>query len=549
MAYRVDGKIACQFSWGAVNYDVKKVIVLDAMHPTSGASDERYAANKIYYIPAGVTPASFNDLQQYRIWHRYWESQKTLLAQNQDVCIEFVPSHDIQLTASTPIAIFTDSTTSDEDANFAIFHESGLVVAKTTGDTIDPNVSELYGLSGEKRSLSVTGVTLKAGFKYYIQYTNKTSQKNSTFQPAYFQGETGNYKVFVHDSVQNKNVANINSAVSYIGSLNDVNALAEASEGSLFLWTAASADNLQNNYIYIRSSTATSNYEGVLGTTNQELSIDDKDTILDMDSGHYFIWIGNGYSEGSVIKMHSRYVMQRASALDPSLYAGKKDSLGALLEEVDLYEYAIYTGPNIYGTDINILNGRVYRKKKAVSVDDSITLSGSSPSYDCACLVDASYATPDNKHIAINGSLYYEDRTGYVYQLKSQYIADVNKSGDTVQGYDATTITSAIADHLYYVSSGGQCPLISNWLNAGLYLWNGSSFTELNQSNYKSYFNIDDVASAIEEIAIGDGLTEVGNYSVLYSTSFNADYQSDGLRTTSLSTDKKFYLSINGQEV
>ena len=294
MAYKVDGKIACQFSWGAVNYDVKKVIVLDAMHPTSGASDERYAANKIYYIPAGVTPASFNDLQQYRIWHRYWESQKTLLAQNQDVCIEFVPSEDIQLTASTPIAIFTDSSTSDEDANFAIFHESGLVVAKTTGDTIDPNVSELYGLSGEKRSLSVTGVTLKAGFKYYIQYTNKTSQKNSTFQPAYFQGETGNYKVFVHDSVQNKNVANINSAVSYIGSLNDVNTLAEASEGSLFLWTASSADNLQNNYLYIRSSTATSNYEGVLGTTNQELSIDDKDTILDMDSGHYFIWIANG---------------------------------------------------------------------------------------------------------------------------------------------------------------------------------------------------------------------------------------------------------------
>ena len=235
--------------------------------------------------------------------------------------------------------------------------------------------------------------------------------------------------------------------------------------------------------------------------------------------------------------------------MDPSLYAGKKDSLGVLLDEVDLHEYAIYTGPNIYGTDINILNGRVYRKKQAVSVDDSITLSGSNPSYDCACLVDASYASPNNKHIAINGSLYYEDRTGYVYQLKSQYIADVNKSGDTVQGYDATTITSAIADHLYYVSSGGQCPLISTWLNSGLYLWNGSSFTELNQSNYKSYFNIDDVASAIEEIGIGDGLTEVGNYSVLYSTSFNADYQSDGLRNASLSTDKKFYLSINGQEV
>ena len=160
MAYKVDGKIACQFSWGAVNYDVKKVIVLDAMHPTSGASDERYAANKIYYIPAGVTPASFNDLQQYRIWHRYWESPivRQLVAGDKNVAIEYTPVANIIISG---IEIFTSQDSSNTNGRVKIIHESGLYVGSVNGDAKDGS-TELYGLTGWKRYVNNAGIQLYA---------------------------------------------------------------------------------------------------------------------------------------------------------------------------------------------------------------------------------------------------------------------------------------------------------------------------------------------------------------------------------------------------
>lgn len=545
MAYRVDGKIACQFSWGAVNYDVKKVIVLDAMHPTSGASDERYAANKIYYIPAGVTPASFNDLQQYRIWHRYWESQKTLLAQNQDVCIEFVPSQDIQLTASTPIAIFTDSSTSDEDANFAIFHESGLVVAKTTGDTIDPNVSELYGLSGEKRSLSVTGVTLKSGFKYYIQYTNKNGYKNSTFQPAYFQGETGNYLAWVHDSVQQKSVANINSVEHYLGVVSDASTWLSADEDDLII-SQIGQGGLSNSDAYIRNDSY--NSASVIGVSGQSLPIAEKDKLLSLNANDVFMYIGTDYVEQSTKILEQYQIYTKNSTLDSSKYKGIKTTAKGILDGLNTGDYCLYNGSNV---QYIIEAGHIYQKTGNIRIDDDIdltTLSG-----DLAkimAIANKSASSTPYKNIAIEkGSITNTDYTGYVFTLKSGYYRDF---GQNDAGYTCATVPT-VDKTIYYIIDQGQLPG-GGWCWAeGLWFYDSGTWTFVaqdgNVSSLSNYFDMVTFASAIQEIYINGSVTSTATLSDLVKTHFNSSYISNDLKSQTLQTDKKFYLSINGQEV
>lgn len=539
MPYRVDGKIACQFPWGAVNYDVKKVIVLDALHPTSGASDERYAANKIYYIPAGVTPASFNDLQQYRIWHRYWETQKTLLAQNQDVCIEFVPSQDIQLTASTPIAIFTDSTTSDEDANFAIIHESGLVVAKTTGDTIDPNVSELYGLAGEKRSLSVSGVTLKAGYKYYIQYTNKTGQKTSTFKPAYFQDETGNYLAWVHDSVQEKSVANINSLNDYLGVVTDASDWLAASEDD-FMISMIGQGGLNNTYAYVRNGVA--NGAEVIGQDMQTLPATEKDKFLNLANGDSFMYIGNNYTESSVNVFQNQMIYTKNNTLDSTKYKGIKRTAKGILDELDLYDYCLYNGSSVSQI---VTQNRVYKKINSINISSDIDLTLYSTNTEMLFnIIRLSSSVSPYGNVAIkDGYMYYGDKTGYVYKLKSNYTVDL---GPNNQGYSGSSAPH-VTDCIYYLNDNS-----ATW-QAGMWMWGGSSWVLVgcndSSGTLEDFFDITTFAEAVQEVNLSGTADLVGQLSDLVKTSFNGTYISNSVREQTVETDKKFYLSINGQEV
>ena len=539
MPYKVDGKIACQFPWGSVNYDVKKVIVLDALHPTSGASDERYAANKIYYIPAGVTPASFNDLQQYRIWHRYWETQKTLLAQNQDVCIEFVPSEDIQLTQYTPIAIFTDSTTSDEDANFAIIHESGLVVAKTTGDTIDPNVSELYGLSGEKRFLSVSGVTLKAGFKYYIQYTNKTGQKTSTFKPAYFKDEVGNYLAWVHDSVQEKSVANINSLNDYLGVVTSAAVWLAASEDD-FMISMIGQGGLNNTYAYVRNGVA--NGAEVIGQDMQTLPAAEKDKFLDLANGDSFMYIGNNYTESGVDVFQSQKIYTKNNTLDSTKYKGIKTTAKGILDDLALYDYCLYNGNSISQI---VTQNHVYQKIGSLDISSDIDLTVYSTNTEMLFnIIRLSSSVSPYGNVAIkDGYMYYGDKTGYVYKLKSNYTVDLGPNNEGYSGSSAPHVTNCI----YYLNDN-----TATW-QAGMWMWDGSTWVLVgcndSAGTLENFFDITTFADAVQEVNLSGSADLVGQLSDLVKTTFNGTYISNSVREQTVQTDKKFYLSINGQEV
>lgn len=551
MAWKHDGKIAAQFPWGAVNFDVVKIVYADSTHPYTANGDESNAINKVYYFPEGFDPSTVttSNLSNYLIWHRYWEEQKILLAQNQDVCIEFIPSQDIQLTSSTPIAIFSDSSTTDEDANFAIFHESGLVVAKTTGDTIDRNVTELYGLQGQKRFLTVAGVTLKAGFKYYIQYTNKTGQKNSTFQPAYFKDEAGNYLAWVHDAVQQKSVANINSVENYLGVVTDASVWLSADEDDLII-SQIGQGGLSNGDAYIRNGSY--NSASIIGVSSQSLPIAEKDKLLSLNANDVFMYIGTDYVEQSTKILEQYQIYTKNSTLDSSKYKGIKTTAKGILDGLNTGDYCLYNGSNV---QYIIETGHIYQKTGNIQIDDDIdltTLSG-----DIAkimAIADKSASITPYKNIAIEkGSISNTDYTGYVFTLKSGYYRDF---GQNNAGYTCATVP-AVDKTIYYIIDQGSLPG-GGWCWAeGLWFYDSTASGDKwvfvaqngNVSNLSNYFDMVTFASAIQEIYINGSVTSTATLSDLVKTQFNSSYISNDLKSQTLQTDKKFYLSINGQEV
>lgn len=122
-----------------------------------------------------------------------WQKIQKLLSfgNNELIGIEFIPNQNIVLT---DISIFQNDNISNGWT--WICHESGFCVARQTSNGVQSNL-EIYGLNGTLKTISSLGsITLYAGQKYYIFYKKDQWDNNSEgTQFAYYQGETGNYKV------------------------------------------------------------------------------------------------------------------------------------------------------------------------------------------------------------------------------------------------------------------------------------------------------------------------------------------------------------------
>ena len=136
MAWKIDGKIAAHFpnAGAVVNRDTYQIQYV----PTGGTQSSLQEIEKVFFIPPGVTITTSN-LNDYLVWRRYWEVQRTLVEGTQTVCIELVPTDDINLSS---LAIFTDDSESSTTVNCGILHESGIVVYKSNVDNIDHNTTK-----------------------------------------------------------------------------------------------------------------------------------------------------------------------------------------------------------------------------------------------------------------------------------------------------------------------------------------------------------------------------------------------------------------------
>lgn len=270
------GKIACHFpARGNPNADVWGIEFL----PKGGSSTVEI--DRVYMIPPGVSVTSVAELQHYIVW----TTDVTLVPENDTLCIEYTPNVDIPLSN---VAVFSVDNESSDTVNFAIYHESGLVVAKS--NQASHSSMSKFGQTGNRWLTAASGVTLKKGFKYYIQFTNN----NATIKSVAMDGWYGNYKQFYHGQAQNKSVANINNTRSWIGDIGTAPDIFALQTNDFFMWQSSDySTGLTNGHIYTRSNVgAGMPYGGVIGNQQSpsQITASDITNLLSKSAGSAIMW-------------------------------------------------------------------------------------------------------------------------------------------------------------------------------------------------------------------------------------------------------------------
>lgn len=465
------GKIACHFPAKAnPNADVWNIEFL----PKGGSSTS--VIDRVYMVPDGANITSITDLQHYIVW----TTDVTLVPESDAVCIEFVPPYDIPLSN---IAIFCNSTESSTTVNFAVYHESGLVVAKSSGDTITQNV-EKFGMTGQRRVTAVSGVTLKKGLKYYIQYTNG----NNSFKPVVMDGWVGNYKIFTHGSIQNKNVANLNNAGAWIGIIDNTMGIFNYNPGDFFMWQSSGwTPGMMNGHIYMRSNLGAGlTFTGVVGNpaNPSSLTASDLSNLLAKPYQSAFLWYVNGYSG-----MTSGDIYQKTTNFNPSN-----------TPLIDFTEYSSESNYQYYDT------ARVF--------------------YDFYQNVNP---------LCSAGDFWWTSQIGKIFSIADGYVSRVDSLTPL------TTLPSNPQEgEVYYLAQSTGV----YWVDACCVYENGS-WTAINQLNWTTYIQAGSISAWLTRIGNNSDLTDPQYGGAEWDNS----YQSDGLRNATVYTDKKHYLEINGTEV
>ena len=483
MSYR--GKIGFHFPGrGNPNIDASNIKFLPA-GITNPTSSDLVQVNKVYAIPAGVTITSVSQLQNYVVW----ELMNSLVASNQTVVFEYIPSSDVTLTS---IGIFTDSSDTNTTCNVAIYHESGLVVYKHNADTIDSTTTK-YELQGKRRHIDgISNVVLKAGLKYYIQYTQETDSVHTTIYPAYYDGSSGNYKVWYHGSVQNKQTVNMANFNNYWGLLDDSSRIFGMETGDFFIWNGSQNVGMTVGNCYVRSNVGTGQgyvFRGVIGnpTTYENVTSSDIEQLIAWPAKTEFIWYRSNYTSGNVT-IKREYV-----------YAKSQDTSG--IDTIELSEDSDWKTP-----------------------------------YNNMSLLLNDFKTHTEILIA-KGNIY--GLLGSICSLKNGYVIDSSFDPSTT---DPTYPANPIEGHIYCVYEEHN-----HYNFAAVYTSNG--WKKVGQSTSGSEISYNDFMNTISFASL---LTEVGKNSDFASETYDSYRIAASLRdntTYPIQTGRKYYLEINGHEV
>ena len=477
------GKIACHFpARGNPNADVWNIEFL----PKGGNST--VAVDRVYMIPKGVSVSTIPELQHYIVW----TTDVTLVQENDVACIEFVPPRDIALAN---VAIFSVDSVTGSSINFAIYHESGLVVAKS--DNGSQTSMTKFDQSGKRWLTALSGVTLKKGLTYYIQFTGGSN--NDIIKPVVMDGWYGNYKKFSHGQVQSKQVANLNNAHRWIGEIDTTQGIFAMTPGDFFMWNSSGwTPGMQNGHIYMRSRVGAGiPFSGVVGNPQSQgtLTTADLTTFLAKPLGSAFIWYVSNYSS-----MSSGSIWQKTTST----------------ENVNLMDI------DQYGEDNDSNTARIMYALQTVS-----------------------------KVMISAGKLWYEypNSIGSSLSLKSGF----NNRVTSMTPLTSLPSDMAVNDILYLQSGNYVVPGHSSvvYLNGGVHIYDGTDMLKLDTSSSAGKTII--YTDVLNRETLDSYLTYIGTNSDLMSSQYggadwDGNYQSDGIRTATVYNDEKHYLEINGEE-
>jgi hypothetical protein len=473
------GKIGCHFPAKAnPNADVWNIEFLPK------GDNSTVAIDRVYMIPDGATVTTIPELQHYIVW----TTDVTLVPESDAVCIEYKPNVDTPLS---DIAIFCESQESSTSVNVAVFHESGLLVAKSDGDTVTQNVT-MFGTTGQRRNTAVSGATLKKGLTYYIQYTNASN----SFKPIVMDGWYGNYKRFIQSAAQSLNVANLNNAHEWRGTIDNTMGIFNMKPGDFFRWYSSGwTPGMLNDHIYMRSTIgANMQFSGIVGDPSNYHTIvaNDLSAFLQKPYNSAFIWYVDAFST-----LTKGSIMQKTT-----------DTTG-----IPLF-------------DFNNLGDEAAKTAALL-----VTLQ----TYSSVLISD--------------GSFWYQTYIGYMVSLNSSLRNRVTSTTPL------TSIPSDLVDgDLFYLEGNNYTwkGTTKHFVTA-VYLYRNDDLLQCgNAATDSSHIYYDEVFDMTHTII--EYMTYIGTNSDLIDPQYgggdwDSSYQSDGVRTTVVETDKKHYLEINGTEV
>jgi len=413
-----------------------------------------------------------------------WEKvSKVLLAQNDDVAIEYVPSTNEEIEH---ISCFFNPTNDNAEIRFKIFHESGLIVAQVTADSIDSQVTELYGLQGQKRTVTLSPkLTLRAGEKYYIQYT--CSDSGTRIKPAYFQNKTGNYKSSCRVT-ETKSVASINSLGDYLGYVTNIGDFIEASNSDFMAWNNNTESSLTTGLVYIRNNTSCNSYYGELGSGDYTGA--DSEAIYYMDLGDIFKWNGYNNAGNGRLKQHQYHRRIYDATLKPP---------------------TTFVNLDTYNDDNQKMAAAILGASEKNVADNTAgaRFSGNIWSY----------------------GLYFND---FIYVLNAGYSVHYS----SVDAYETDPETYQDKTFYYMVHNG----------TPGLYVYLNGSLVQINQYNPTGQGDAS-FANYITQVDALNAIEIVGDITQFIDSSYGSNYISNTFKNATLETTKKFYLEIDGREV
>lgn len=580
--WKIDGHIAV---FGKT--DKTKSVDTVQINVKTADSVELQDIEKVYFVPASVcaslssmtTEQQITELAKWLVWYRYFEdSSRILIANSQDVAIEFVPTADITLNSA---AIFTDYTQLGTAAHIRVMNAAGVDIAFSNTCTV--TLETKYQLAGAKRETAFsTNPVLKAGETYYFAF-NRGYGGASDYYPARFQNETGNYRIF--NELSNATSVNVSTWNEYIGRQSGpdgLSAFITTAEHNYMSWKSSTSGDyiFLNNRVYVRSATTYgTSYAGIVanGANERETA----NSVLNLSNGVSFYYIGSNQSYQGITQ-NTLYV--KSSALSTSNYVGILSNKHAGYG-LDIGKYYVCPDNNGNGVYIYKVLSTHTLSNDCSSYLDFISLtvgeSAESKMYEQAPyfqygkiysrIEDAeNLAFTSNDEVIKTAELFaatygHDDGSKkvipmYTIWYNNQYYVLTRKNNTGISQIQGTAPLTALPETpvdtgIYFFDSN----VVSSGSSKGIWQYSSSTstYTQIIYSSdtFKNYFDIAhpvtlfkivDEDSIVEEKKLSDTLE--GPYELLTLVSEDVAGEATLVNAETL-TDKKFYLEVNGTEV
>ena len=539
-----------------------------------------------------------------------WQKNVKILVMGNDryVCIEFESPDTYISTSQNPVTISVFMNTNnytDQNPPMWIIDDTGVVVGFSSNGIVGAQETK-YGCTGYKRTNTFTDnqLYLTKNKIYYACYRiTQWDQGNNYF--AYFNNVLGNYKLYNNLGNTTKNPTNL-AQYNYIGELSAFEDVIEADEDDLFKWTGITKCGLTQNEEYARKGDALSNYVPELnyGSTDKYEVLNH---ILFMDkigggygsAGDKFV-ITETYTNGpiGVISRTNNYTShvwippiashfnKNADAykyiFDSAVHLSDNDSEGKALVWGNNY---IYTYGTCYSRGSQYLGYSCYESRTTNYIDSPEKIKNVYTDELFYVDIDVNTALDTTAGLKLKGNASFDEiviaSSSYTAQKTFALICTKLTSNNTVLMYgyndgwklqpgrtykktgtwnNMITSTTPLTTEPSNKSSGDVYYKAANvvWSSStneeAIMQWNGNSWTVIRHDIMDSLLNITNVSSSVFSNANTNGILNEFSSSQLYQeenigsllTSFNKD---SGFINSTLYTDKKHYLEINGREV